>query len=289
MQVNMMKQVLSAALSILFISSLASNEPVVHLSDVFNAPDGAGVAVSPSHIHLSVAPGESKTTKVTINNDTDRPNTFSVNLQDFDMDLNGRSIFLPRGTGNNSLSRYISVTPSFVELAPGEKKDISVTVSIPAGDASANRASWAILMVEQAVEKKKLDQGETSNQVSFGIYPTFAFGVFIYQNPPDAEVNAVEITDFRIVSRPDKNFIQLNVENKGDGISSCQTRIELVNTATGDSKKLPLKNFTIVPGLTREFKFVLPPDLPEGIYNAIGVVDYGSEEEILTAELEFEY
>ena len=252
-------------------------------------PKGAGVAVSPAHIHLSVAPGESKSTKVTINNDTDRPYDFSINLQDFNMDLNGKSEFVPRGTGSNGLSRYMSVTPSFVELAAGEKKDVTVTIRIPKDDPAANRANWAIIMIEQAVERGKLDQGGAGNQMSFGIYPSFAFGVYIYQNPPNATINAVEIMDFKIVSRPDKNFIQLDVENRGDGISSCQTRVELVNTKTGESTKLPLKNFTIVPGLRREFKFIVPPDLPEAVYNAIGVVDYGSTEEILTAELEFEY
>jgi hypothetical protein len=34
---------------------------------------------------------------------------------------------------------------------------------------------------------------------------------------------------------------------------------------------------------------VLPPELIAGNYTAVGIVDYGSDEEILTAELEFQY
>jgi hypothetical protein len=69
----------------------------------------------------------------------------------------------------------------------------------------------------------------------------------------------------------------------------CRTRVELINNDNGESVKLPMKNFTIVPGLRRQFKFVLPPELSAGNYTAVGIVDYGSDEEILTAELEFQY
>jgi hypothetical protein len=122
------------------------------------------------------------------------------------------------------------------------------------------------------------------------VYPTFAFGIFLYQNPPNVAVNDVEIVNFKTVRRDDgKDIIQLDATNNGDGISYCTTYIEVVNMETGESIKLPKKNFTIVPGLRREFKFVLPDDFPSGSYNAIGVIDYGSNEEILTAELGFKY
>ena len=52
--------------------------------------------------------------------------------------------------------------------------------------------------------------------------------------------------------------------------------------------KMSVKNFTIVPDLTRDFVFNLPQTLEKGKYLAIGVLDYESSEEIQAAKLEFE-
>tara|TARA_B100000780_G_scaffold274794_1_gene240356 strand:- start:308 stop:463 length:156 start_codon:yes stop_codon:yes gene_type:complete len=49
-----------------------------------------------------------------------------------------------------------------------------------------------------------------------------------------------------------------------------------------------VKNFTIVPDLTRDFIFNLPQTLQKGKYLAVGVLDYESSEEIQAAKLEFE-
>ncbi len=251
---------------------------------------GAGVAVSPTHLNYRVAPGEQKSRKITINNDTDQPNSFRIKVQDFEMNSSGSSVFHKAGEGARSLSKFLSVTPSFVELRPGEKKDIVINVNVPFDHPQANQAAWCVIMVEQAAPKKQLDPGSSANNtVALGVIPTFAFGVWVYQNPPNVDINGVEIMDFKVYPRGDRNFIQLDAENKGDGIAMCRTRVELINNNTGESTKLPLKNFTIIPGLRREFKLVLPDDLSVGNYTAVGIVDYGSDEEILTAEIEFQY
>lgn len=271
------------------VIGLYLNAEEIKLSELFKAPypKGAGVAVSPSHLHYAVAPGESKTLKVTINNDTEREYQFKVSLQDFNMDKNGKSAFVPAGQGEFSLSKNLSIAPSFVSMKAGEKKELSVNVSIPEDDPRANKAAWCIMMIEQVAEKKSLEKPKGKN-IALGIVPTYAFGVYVYQNPPNVEIYGVEIVDFKTgLYNNSKKIIQLDAENKGDGIAYCSTYIELVNFSTGKSRKLPVKAFTIIPGLKREFKFVIPEDLEPGNYNAIGVVDYGSDQELLTAEMEF--
>ena len=53
-------------------------------------------------------------------------------------------------------------------------------------------------MVEQQVPRDKLDptDGE-GGTVAFGVVPTYAFGIFVYQNPPNVDNNNVEITNFK--------------------------------------------------------------------------------------------
>ncbi len=283
-----MKKVFSIVIIVL-LSIMALRAEEIKLSELLAAPypKGAGVAVSPSHLHYNVAPGESKTMKITINNDTERSYQFKVTLQDFDMDKNGKSAFIPAGQGKYSLSKNLSITPAFVDIKPGKKREISVNVAVSEDDPTANKAAWCIIMIEQVAEKKSLDAPK-GKSIALGIVPTYAFGVYVYQNPPNVEIYGVDIVDFKTgLYRGTKKIIQLDAENKGDGIAYCSTYIELVNFSTGKSRKLPVKSFTVIPGLKREFKFVIPEDLEPGNYNAIGVVDYGSDKELLTAEMEF--
>lgn len=279
------------ALTILFIQiSVFGSE--VKISQLLNASENlnyqnAGVAVSPAHLRFSVAPGESKTSKVTINNDTDRPGSFKLSFNDFNMNGYGKSEFLKPGEGDHSLSKWINISPSFVELTPGEKKEVIVTVTIPADDAAANKAAWCVLLVEQAEERKTIDPGSNTDQISFGIIPTFAFGVFIYQNPPNVESNKVEILDFDLVSSETEKSLSIHVENIGDGITYCNIYVEVTNLKTGESEKVAVKTFTIVPGLKREFNFPLPEKYMTGSYSAVSVLDFGSTEELQAAEIEF--
>jgi hypothetical protein len=271
--------------------SFAGND-VINLSTVLdtgNEPEktGAGVAVSPAHIHFEVTPGDSESRIVTINNDTDRKNSFRVLFNDFNMNGYGKSEFLPAGEGSNSLSRWVNVSPSFVELEPGEKVELTVTATIPEGHADSNKAAWAIMMIEQAEERKTIDPGEANDKIAFGVIPTFAFGVFLYQNPPTVEVNNVDIINMMVNTGDQGNAIQIDVENLGDGISYCTVYVDLTNLQTGETKKLVMKKFTIVPGLKRAFNFQLPEDLSNGQYSAVSVLDFGSDEELEAAEIEF--
>ena len=241
-----------------------------------------GVAVSPSHLHLSMSQNQTKVYQITIRNDTSSPKSFGMNIYDFDMNGKGKSTFLPRGTGKYSLSKWVTLSPTFVELEPNEVRKVDVTVSIPGG-ASGAKAAWSILMVEQQAARERLDpQNKTDNTVALGIIPTFTFGVFLYQNPPNVALTNVEFTDFFFEN---KN-ISIVAENKGDGISYCTSYVEKKKIKTGTQERLTVKKFTILPGSLRDFKFELSKDLPKGDYLAVGVLDFENSEEIQAAQLE---
>ncbi len=273
------------------VDSVQSND--VSQDTISNAPSdelpqATGVSVSPAHIHFSIEPGERDVRYVTIKNATDKTNKFTVKFNDFDMNGKGKTPFIEAGEGDHSLSRWISVSPTFMELAPGESQKIMLTLDIP-DDSLGRRAAWSIMMIEQAEEKKKLDPGRGGgNTMAFGIVPTFAFGVYLYQNPPNVEINKVEIIDFKYLKEDDKNLLTIDAENVGDGISYCTLYIELTNLSTGKQDKLLVKRFTILPELIRDFSFQIPEEFGIGKYSAVGVLDYGSSEELQAAELEFE-
>jgi hypothetical protein len=85
----------------------------------------------------------------------------------------------------------------------------------------------------------------------------------------------------------DKNkYISLVAKNIGNGISRSKVYIELNELKTGYYEKLDLKVFNILPGRSRNFNFVLPGTMPNGRYSIMGVLDFGSDEEVKAASKE---
>ena len=251
------------------------------------ARKSTGVSVSPAHFHFTHKPGEVKTYDITVNNNTSVPKQFNVRMYDFDMNGKGKSSFLPAGNGKYSLSNWLSVSPSFVELKAFEKKLVKVTVSVP-NTAAGNKAAWSILMIEQVAPRKSLiNTNSSSNTVALGVVPTYAFGIFAYQNPPNVVDNRIEFKDFQLKDGEKHKSLYLEVQNTGDGIAYCTSYIDLTNLDTGVQQRLKVKKFTIVPDLVRDFSFTLT-GLGKGKYLAVGVLDYENSEEIQAAKLEFE-
>lgn len=267
------------------ITNLKIETMAADTNDSDEPVDTKGISVSPAHFHLNLKPGESKTYKIKMNNDSDAKREFKVNMYDFNMNGKGKSAFLPVGTGEFSLSKWMNVTPTFFELKPGEKKEISFTVTIP-NEESANRAAWSIIMIEQAEARDQLQPAQKgSGTVALGVVPTFAFGVFVYQNPPTVKTDNVEMIGFKMETEDNENIIYLEAENKGNGIAYCTSYIDMINNATGSQTRLTVKKFTIVPGLIRDFVFKMPAMVP-GDYTAIGVLDYEGSEEIQAAKMQ---
>ena len=247
-----------------------------------------GITVSPAHLEYSVDVGQSKTQKIKISNFSDKVRKFKVEYNDFDMGKNGKSSFLEAGESKYSLAKYLNIAPSFVELKPGTSATVSVTVEVPSDEEDLT-STWGVIMIQQVEEKKSLDPGnKTGNTVAFGITPTIAFGVWIYQNPSNVEISGVEIRKYVYETDDDsgERLLFLNIENTGDGISRCKTYIEMTNLGTGEQKTLGGKTITVLPGYKRDLIFKIPDDLPKGKYSTIGVVDYGSDTELVAAEME---
>jgi hypothetical protein len=279
-----MKSQLLLSLLLLLFNSVTYSQT----TEENEAPKTTGVSVSPAHHHLTLNPGETKTYEITIKNDTEKGKNFKVNTYDFNMNGKGKSAFIPAGTGKYSLSKWLNVSPSFIEVKPYEEKKVKFTVSIP-GDEEGDRAAWSIIMIEQEEPRTSIEppkKGEGT--VALGVIPTFAFGVFVYQNPPNVSSNAVDITNFTIANKDTVTYVTIEAENKGNGIAYCTSYIDLTNLENGKQQRLLVKRFTIVPELVRDFNFTLPPSLEKGKYLAVGVLDFEGSEEIQVAEMEFE-
>lgn len=247
-----------------------------------------GVAVSPSHVNFNLKPGESKSYDVKITNETRITRTFNVSLKDYDVDKAGKTSFMEAGASKFGMVNWLTASPTFFELKPGQVQKVTLTLNVPDSGFS-NRAAWSIMLIEEKKQRESLDNEGDDKKMSLGVIPSFGFGVYIYQNPPTVTNNKVEIKNFVMQQNADtaRRNIELTLSNIGDGIASCVAFVELTNQNTGKQQKLMVKRFTVLPGYSRNYLFALPEKLEKGKYSAVGVLDYGSKDIVEAAELEF--
>lgn len=248
-----------------------------------SSDDGMGVAVSPASMHLSIKPGKSETKEVSVFNDTKKTKSFNIGFSDFVMGTNGKPSNSPK-TSKYAFSNWITVTPSFFELKSGERRKIKLLISIPD---TAFYSAWTILTIDQTYDRPKLDIQASDKTIGFGVFNTMGFGVFLYQNPPNVKVNDVEIQKFFLEITDSTKKLIMDVKNVGDGIGYSAAYIDLTNLATGKITKINPVKFTILPQYIRILQFPLPAELEKGKYSGVGVLDFGSKEEIKAAEIEF--
>lgn len=245
------------------------------------------VSISPSRLYYKTAIGEYKTQEVTITNSSISKQSFNISFSDFEpAGIQGKSQFMKSGESPNSCSPWLTATPSFFELEPGQSQKVQVLMQVPSTP-EANKVKWAAMQVKLTKEKVAADLKE-KDAIGMGIMETFQFVVHVFQSPPTVTFKSAEIQNFSEITQASDTMriLALRVKNNGEAILDCASYMELTNTQSGDEQRQKPFAFTLLPGAQREIKFYLPKTLQKGKYSILGVVDYGSRENVQAAELE---
>jgi hypothetical protein len=112
--------------------------------------------------------------------------------------------------------------------------------------------------------------------------------VHIFQTPPTVTAKNAEIETFTEVTteKDSTRMMLLRVKNSGEAILDCVSYLEYTNLQSGEEQRQKPIAYTLLPGTARELKFPISSALPDGKYSLLGVVDYGSRENVQAAETE---
>ena len=248
---------------------------------------GQSASVTPSRLYFKVAPGAYKSQKIRLTNNGTNTETFKVDFADFSAPGNkGKTEFTPAGETNvRGCSQWLSASPSFVEIKPGETQDIQILLQVP-NIPEANNARWAVATVKLTKENTGGMNGG-SDEVGMRIVQTFQFTVHIFQTPPSITFKEAVITYFYqdTLAKDSTINLKMEVKNTGEAIVDCAPYLDVVNSSTGKKIKVQNKGFTVLPGGSREIVFKLPKGMEKGTYDILAIVDYGSDTDIAGAEL----
>lgn len=243
----------------------------------------AGITASPSRLYFS--PGnKSEQTIVVINPSNDKNLEVGITLNDWEYDSVGNNVVYGGGERPNSLSKYIKILPSaFFTLAPGESKNVIVGVAGVPEDANIP-VKTAMLYLTQ------LNPGDGKNENGAAIKVTVRMGIKVYYTSKVGAAPDVEITNLVTNQAKDTvNGLRLSFDNTGQLWANGTIKFEYLNKATGKKYTSTPAEFYSLPGDKRIFDTEFPKGMEKGKYTATGIVNYGSNDEIKIAEIDFDY
>ncbi len=247
------------------------------------------VSIAPSRLYYKIDAGGYKSQAVTITNSSRVKQSFTITFSDFEAPgVEGKSKFMDAGESENSCSKWLSASPSFFEIEPGQSQTVQVLLQVP-NIPEANKVKWSAMKVKLAKEKSKSEANNDANAVGMGVTETFQFIVHIFQSPPSVTFKSAEILGFKDITAENDSsrVLKLMVKNSGEAILDCASYLEITNLQTGSEERVKPFAFTLLPGGSRDVKFHLPV-IGKGKYSILGVVDYGSKENVQAAELDLE-
>jgi hypothetical protein len=249
----------------------------------YTASAQAGMTISPGKLYYKLVAGASGTQKVVVSNPTTRDLEIGVSFNDWNYDSLGNNQTFDAGTLETSCADWVQVMPgSYFTLRPQEKRELSIVFNVPANASQDIPVRTAMLFLTQ------LNPGDGRAADGTAIKISVRMGVKLYHSFTQADERDIEVTNLKdATDSAGTGFLELTMKNTGKTWLEGKVKWELLNTQTGEKKKLDDQDFYSLPNDSRIIRQPLPIGLPKGKYTATAVINYGNKDELKLVELEF--
>ena len=263
-------------LNILLFIGIFFIEPQLILSQV-------GISVSPPRVYYSLNPGEIGSQKILVYN-ISKNNTLNLSLTfgDWKYDDAGNNLMFQPDSLPNSCASWLGVTEgTYFSLEPGEKKEIELTMAVPPQPKSNENVQTAMLYVTQMNPIDGLDEKGAAIKINV------RSGIKIYRKGKAPEIKKIEIEKFSFDK--EKNILTLVFNNKSNIWVNGIVKTSLFNQTNGKESNIEPMEFYTLPDNHRIMDIPIKRKLDKGHYIVTVMMDYGDENNIEAAELEFNY
>lgn len=244
----------------------------------------AGMTVSPGKLYYKLSAGSSGTQKIIVSNPNDKELEVGVSISDWNYDSTGNNVTYDAGVLETSSADWVQVLPgSYFTLQPNEKRELTIVFTVPANADKNIPVHNAMIFLTQ------LNPGDAKAADGTSIKVTVRMGVKLYHSFTAVEERDIEIVNLKDVSDSsnDPGYLEMALKNTGKIWLEGKIKWELLNTQTGEKRKLEDQDIYSLPGDYRIIRQALPKDLKKGKYTATAVINYGNKDELKVVELEF--
>lgn len=242
-----------------------------------SASASLGSSVAPPVYDLMAKPGETFSKIMNVRNDSSGSQSFRMVVQGISSSNEvGGLNFLPVSSAD--LSGWMSVSPEDFTLAPGQSKDVTVTVKVPASAAPGGH--YATVFAQSG--------GPQTGGAQISSMVGSAFLVRVSGRVVEsADVVEFSTAQARVIPGQPIEFT-VRAKNTGNTHIRPQGTIEVFN---GDIKVDEIavnpEGLTVLPGAVRKFEVQSNKTLPAGRYRAQMTMVYGAGQSISVPAVSF--
>lgn|GEM_PF-6728832 len=219
----------------------------------------------PAAAQFSVTPvllpfeGGATAATVTVRNEADRALSFRFYTGDFEQDEAGQHDYFELGTHRASCADRLAVVPDGATLAPGERRELTVTMAPGAA------TCWSGVFVEtREWDAAGVSVGQRVMVKAYGVVDG-AVG--------DASVVAVEAT-----ASGDTVTVGVTVDNHGTRPLRPQGVVEVRALDGSTVSSHAVEPFSLLPGHRRRLSLEVPAPATPGRYLAVPILDIGTDD-----------
>ncbi len=248
---------------------------------------GQDFEVAPISLTFTANPGETETKTVTVKNHGNQPVSIVLTLRDYLIYKDGTRKKVPAESSKNSISKWITLNPSFMNINPNESMNAEVIFQAPNDDYTSK---WGVLSVATAKEQTSFSS-DKEFQAGIGIYGRIDVNL---KYTPASEINKnkrVKISNLKEVTEQDDSLRKFtaSIDNLGNTLTDCKVYLIASNLKTLNEYKFNTTELTAYPQTTRTVELALPEKkLAKGKYSLSAILDYGSSEALEGTQITIE-
>lgn len=242
------------------------------------------ISMSPTRLFFTGNPGEKVTQTVTLHNSSDQAYVFNLNYKDWVREEDGNKVYLTPGSSKISNAAWVSTLENSVTVPAKSKKEITVTMQIPAN--APKSVTNSMLFFTQLPQQS--DQARVQNGI--GIITLFEVGLHIFYTPPGNSVKSLDITYISEVgtTAEGERKVAVRIQNDGNTVNDATVDFELTNTDTGQEIKLAPVSISMLPDTQQTVHFSMPENI-SGNFLGVAIVKMAGSNDIRVGEKNFKF
>ncbi|MCK4747015.1 MAG: hypothetical protein KAT15_08270 [Bacteroidales bacterium] len=237
--------------------------------------------MAPVLVSFDANPGENDNRILTLRNHSNVSQKFILSLADYTVAEDGTKSAVEAGSTARSLSDWLTINPSFVELNPNEAAEAELIVTVPR---TGFNTRWGMVHVEVAREQTASD---ADKQLATGMVIVPRIVVLVKQSPRSNQNYRGEVSDLKEVTGSNQEYrsFEAVLTNTGDKVLDAKVFLALADLQTAEEKQFNPTTVTVYPGQQRKVILALPENPAPGQYALALLMDYGHRKPIEGAQI----
>lgn len=237
------------------------------------------IGISTLSVDVNLPPGGSFTGGFEVINNSDQAREFTVELKDYDRNIEGGLILLNPGTHPRSLAKFLTFAPAKFALPPKQKQLITFKIEIPSSEKGPHWAALAITSPAPSSGAQPPPPPGQQPSIPVTIGTAEQFIVKIRHTDPTNALNRGRITNVQaLLPERDKPLrILVEYENTGTTFQIAKTQLRIVNSKGEVVVQKRAEDMALLPGGKQRLEIPVTERLPSGTYLALVIIDFGGD------------